>query len=174
MNRSLKIAVSLILALALGFPAYAGYSVWQADSKLSDARQAVESARNDFQGWTDTASSARKDLKETEVRARVLTKAVEARGRFDSSLEAAKEQLQLAAGSVPIESFQARIVAAQNGLTAAGSNALLMDKQTAELDAVTEELKARTGSVDSATATDAALNRAVGDSLNAVSEALTL
>jgi len=173
MNRSLKIAASLALVLGLGFPAYAGYSVWQADSKLTEARQEIESTREGFQGWSDTLSSARKELGESEARARVLTKAVEARGKFDSSLEAAKEQLQLAAGSIPIEPFQARILAAQDGLTAAGSNAILIDEQTAELDAVTVELKAQLGPVDSATKADAALSRAVGAALDAVGEALS-
>lgn len=173
MSKGLKTTVAIVLLLALGFPAYAGYELWTTDSKVQEAREELKSDRSNFQGWKDTAKDAQKDYEATEERAKVLSAAAKARQSFDSSLEAAKEQLQLASGSLSIEDAQRRIVAAQNRVLEKDVDSKTIEEQTRELDTVTAELKERRGASLSSSPTSSTFSQAMEAALNAVGEALS-
>ena len=173
MSRNLKTAVAIVLILALGFPAYAGYELWSTSSKIGEARQELKSSHSNSQGWKDTQNAAQDELDATTERARTLSETVKARQNFDTSLEAVKEQLQLAAGSIPIEDAQRRIIAAQNQILKEDADSKIIEAQTAELDAVTAELKDRRGVPADRFSTDPILSQAVEAAVNAVGEAIS-
>lgn len=173
MSKGLKTTVAIVLLLALGFPAYAGYELWTTDSKVQEAREELKSDRSNFQGWKDTAKDAQKDYEATEERAKVLSAAAKARQGFDSSLEAAKGQLQLAAGSIPIEDAQRRIIVAQNQVLEKSADAELIEQQTAELNAVAAELRLRRGVPASDSLANPAFARAVEAAVDSIGEALS-
>jgi len=145
MSRPLKIAVALFLVVGLGFPAYAGYNISTTDSKLTEARQEIDSARSGSRGWAATEKDAQSELQKTEQRAHELAEAVRARASFDSSLEAVKEQLQLSAGSVPIDTEQKRIIKAQSRVLKSPEDGKIIEAQAAVLDSIAAELKGRSG-----------------------------
>lgn len=156
MSRGLKAAVAILLVGGLGFPAYSGYELWMTDSKVDQARQELKSARNSSQGWADTQDAAQKEFDATTERARRLDSAAKAREGFDSSLEAAKEQLQLASGKISIEEAQQRIIGAQNRVLEEDADSKTIEDQTRELDAVASNLKNGLAELESQRASRAA------------------